>query len=347
MDNCKVPSYSVSKEDMLKDGGYYDTNGLWNSIEELEDGKIVRHRVETFIFKETSDDRLQVFLRKYNDGTYRLPGGSITKGVSDKVQALLECQEEARIKVKDIEYTGVHYIKINEKNTGLEFIDADGCIHWDGSYNDVYAGFYDGPYNGNVNSIDQDNDMYKNGKFYIIDNSLLSIISPEHKPIFDRLKQVGLLEVTVDELNGSEKAESDIDKKAIELCVFAGNFLTRCKDNTITVTPVPHTKTEDMYAVANYQCYSNSNMMKFIDLLNELNNTKVMKERYKDDNVGVIIPNKDAYTGTLFLKCGMVVSENAGLHDDDPIYTVKSKEDWLDTVLSQDDTDEHRKKLVD
>ena len=345
MDNYKVPAYPVSRADIIRDGGYYDVNGLWNSIRVLGDGYLVRHRVETFIFRETSDNRLEVFLRMYNDGTYRLPGGSTTKGVSDKVQAILECQEEARIKVKDIEYTGVHYVKMNTKKLNN---NDPNLVHWDGSYNDVYAGFYNGPYNGEVKDLDQDNDMYKNGKFYIIDDELLSHIIPEHKPIFDRLKQVGILEDTeVD--NGSKEDTSTVDDKAIELCVFAGNFLTRCVDNTVSINIVPHKKMEDMYAVASYQCYSEENMLKFIALLNELNNTTVMRERYKDDNFGVIIPSKDAYNGTLYLKSGITsVSENAALHDDkDPIFTVKPEEDWLDTVLQQDDSPEHRKKLAD
>lgn len=345
MDNYKVPAYPISRADIIRDGGYYDVNGLWNSIRVLGDGYLARHRVETFIFRETSDNRLEVFLRMYNDGTYRLPGGSTTKGVSDKVQAILECQEEARIKVKDIEYTGVHYVKMNTKKLNN---NDPNLVHWDGSYNDVYAGFYNGPYTGEVKDLDQDNDMYKNGKFYIIDDELLSHIIPEHKPIFDRLKQVGILEDTeVD--NGSKEATSTIDDKAIELCVFAGNFLTRCVDNTVSINIVPHKKMEDMYAVASYQCYSEENMLKFIALLNELNNTTVMRERYKDDNFGVIIPSKDAYNGTLYLKSGITsVSENAALHDDkDPIFTAKPEEDWLDTILQQDDSPEHRKKLVD
>jgi hypothetical protein len=103
----KLEKYSVTpdmesvalesvRDDVVRAGGFY-SNGKWNSVKEIN-GKLYRHRVECLVFK---DD--EIYLQKKGD-TYRIPGGSTEKNVSDDQQVKNECLEEARIVVDNVQY---------------------------------------------------------------------------------------------------------------------------------------------------------------------------------------------------------------------------------------------------
>ena len=318
MDNCKKPSYEISIEEIRKNGGYYDINGLWNSIMITNDNKFLRERVETFIFKIDQNRELQVYLRLNDDNTYRIPGGSVTKGIPDKKQAYLECKEEARIIVKDMEYTGIHYIREFENCNEIGYNEPDkmlNFIKWHGTYNKVYIGFFEAEYHGDIKRIDQDNDMYNNGKFYLI-KDILSIINDNHKPIFDRVIEYSksiqdykddYFQITLEEYNDSTnrqriQAEYEtnirnlyLDNKFLFKIKFLEkqellNLKSEIKDN------------QEAIPIANYQFYDSNGFTQLRDFLTSLNNSK----NNKIEGYGFVIPDEHSMSGMIYVKPGLV-----------------------------------------
>lgn len=318
MDNCKKPSYEISIEEIRKNGGYYDINGLWNSIMITNDNKFLRERVETFIFKIDQNRELQVYLRLNDDNTYRIPGGSVTKGIPDKKQAYLECKEEARIIVKDMEYTGIHYIREFENCNEIGYNEPDkmlNFIKWHGTYNKVYIGFFEAEYHGDIKRIDQDNDMYNNGKFYLI-KDILPIINDNHKPIFDRVIEYSksiqdykddYFQITLEEYNDSTnrqriQAEYEtnirnlyLDNKFLFKIKFLEkqellNLKSEIKDN------------QEAIPIANYQFYDSNGFTQLRDFLTSLNNSK----NNKIEGYGFVIPDEHSMSGMIYVKPGLV-----------------------------------------
>ena len=318
MDNCKRPSYEISIEEIRKNGGYYDINGLWNSIIITDDNKFLRERVETFIFKIDQNRELQVYLRLNDDNTYRIPGGSVTKGIPDKKQAYLECKEEARIIVKDMEYTGIHYIREFENCNEIGYNEPDkmlNFIKWHGTYNKVYIGFFETEYHGNIKRIDQDNDMYNNGKFYLI-KDILPIINDNHKPIFNRVIEYSksiqdykddYFQITLEEYNDSTnrqriQAEYEtnirnlyLDNKFLFKIKFLEkqellNLKSEIKDN------------QEAIPIANYQFYDSNGFTQLRDFLTSLNNSK----NNKIEGYGFVIPDEHSMSGMIYVKPGLV-----------------------------------------
>lgn len=182
MADWNIPASNKSLEQILTDGGYYDIAGTWNSLI-MKEGKLYRYRVETFVF---DDDK--VYYREIPNGkthSYEIPGGSTDKYLSNTQQAKTEVEEEARIKCRNIRYTGVSYIR--ERQRPLE--EEDGKIYWDGTYNEVYVAEYDGEFTGYIDPRNRDSRFTKHGKFHPI-KELLPILQEEHKPIFEQYKDI-------------------------------------------------------------------------------------------------------------------------------------------------------------
>lgn len=167
-------------EDIVNRGGFYDIDGVWNSILRV-DGELLRGRVEVLIL-----DGDKIFLQLYDDGTYRIPGGSFEKGVFNKDQAAAEAKEEARILCKNVTYSGVNYIRFFDK----KYKQEPGRIYWAGTYNEVYVAEYDGQYHGRINEIDRDYNMYTQGKFYPLSMVANKLKAPHQEALKDIIKDV-------------------------------------------------------------------------------------------------------------------------------------------------------------
>lgn len=183
MKGKRIPAYNVSLDTALKQGGFYGAYGVWNSLIKI-DGKILRGRVETLIFKK-DQQQLYMRLKSFNKKQYRIPGGSFEKDVPNYIQAQNEVNEEARIKVKNLVNSGQHYIKLYKENSSW-MNDIDSRLRWSGSYTEVYIAEYDGVYTGAIAEEDKDDDMYINGKFYNI-YEIYSILSDTHRKIIDEI----------------------------------------------------------------------------------------------------------------------------------------------------------------
>lgn len=181
MKNGRVPAYNVSTNQALKNGGFYGSNGVWNSLVKI-DGRVLRGRVETLVIKK-EQQQLFMHIKNYNKKKYRIPGGSYEKGVPNYIQAQNEVNEEARIKVKNIINTGRHYIKIYGSPAQWMY-DIPSSLRWVGNYTEVYVGEYDGPYTGHIREEDKDEDMYKYGKFYNL-SEVYPILNDTHRAIID------------------------------------------------------------------------------------------------------------------------------------------------------------------
>ena len=181
MNHKTVTGYNITLDQALKQGGFYGPTGLWNSLVKI-DGLVLRARVETLVIKK---DLQQVYMHITNFAKkkYRIPGGSCEKDVPNYIQAMNECNEEARIKVKpSLINTGVHYIKRYKKPYKYDGIRKE--LSWVGLYTEVYVGEYDGPFTGKVDDRDKDDAMYKYGKFYPI-SEVYDILSDKHKEVID------------------------------------------------------------------------------------------------------------------------------------------------------------------
>lgn len=147
---------SITTQQIIESGGFYDIDNNWNSIITFDDhpGMLFRARVEVFIFDKFDD----VFITPIHNG-YRIPGGSIEKDRSYKYQVETEAREEARINLGTITYTGYSYFKyFKNKYTNCP-------IHWDGTYNMVYTADFKSWYHGPIKKSVRDYHMCNCGRF--------------------------------------------------------------------------------------------------------------------------------------------------------------------------------------
>lgn len=172
-------------QDAIQNGGYYGDGNVWNSIAIFNnDNHIYRIRVETLIIK----DGKYIFLKFLNPHTdinkrrYLIPGGSITKGVTNIEQAINECKEEAKIVVKNIKSSGVHY---KEYTKPPSWAIAMQPVNWNGNYTEIYVAEYEKLYNGPIKRVDMDRFM-ASGKFYELDK-VYPHLRKEHKDALYRV----------------------------------------------------------------------------------------------------------------------------------------------------------------
>lgn len=162
-------------KDILKESSFPDDikfikdkkNGINNAVVYIGD-KQYRVRVEGLIL-----DGNKVFAEKVDKETqygnkYRLPGGSIEPGLSLEKSLELECNQEARLKIKNIKYSGKNYI--NDYNGKypkwhVEKLHPIG-LKYEGVVTYVFIAENDGKFTGHVDKHDADPSMCKNGKFY-------------------------------------------------------------------------------------------------------------------------------------------------------------------------------------
>lgn len=166
-------------EEAIRNGGFYTNDGCWNSIMKFDnDDHIYRGRVETLIIKDGDS----IFLRwlpkdnKNETRTYLIPGGSLSKDVSNADQAINECREEARINVTNIRSSGITY---KEYKDPPKWSKNRLPVNWNGNYTEVYIADFDSYYDGFINKTDIDSFMVK-GKFFPI-KSVYSQLRKEHK----------------------------------------------------------------------------------------------------------------------------------------------------------------------
>lgn len=176
--------YSINEKreclkEAIKNNGFYDKYNNWNSIIYNEnENKILRGRVETLIIKYHKFIYLK-FLPKSQQSEnlkYLIPGGSYEKDNSHIEQAINECHEEARISIKNVQYSGITY---TEERVPPRKAIINNKVNWTALYNEVYVAEYDGEYTDNVEKFDQDS-MIASGKFYNL-YKVYSYLKPEHQ----------------------------------------------------------------------------------------------------------------------------------------------------------------------
>lgn len=147
---------------------------FWNSIY-MVNGKPYRVRVETLVFNKEG----KILAVKKDKVTkygvmYSLPGGSIEPKTLPSKQAELECLEEARIKVKNIQYTGISYQGTvtpypnsyeNPKNEIEEQKKKDYFIYY-GYIVYVFVAEYNCKYKGKIDPFDEEKKFAQKCNFY-------------------------------------------------------------------------------------------------------------------------------------------------------------------------------------
>ena len=178
----RVPASKNLTMDMaLKRKGYYDKTNNWNSLLTLDEypEKVFRDRVEVLIFK--GKNHVYLCREKY---FYRVPGGSVERGVPSYKQAYNEAKQESHILIKDIKFSGIVYVRLFSK----QYVPKNSLIHWDGVRNSIYTAQYDGVYDGDITPCLRDNFMLKNGKFYRISDVYFDL-KPEYRHVIDHYQK--------------------------------------------------------------------------------------------------------------------------------------------------------------
>ena len=175
------------KLDAIKNGGFYSSNGVWNSIVTFpNDNRLYRKRVEVLIINKNK----AVFVKKKPNGEYYLPGGSTERDIPDIEQAANECREEARFNLSKIIPTGISY-KVIYDNPPSWISRENIPIVWEGMVTDIYIGIYDGVNHDYVKDVDRD-PFIKSGRFYPI-SECYKFFREEHKKAlrdyFESLKE--------------------------------------------------------------------------------------------------------------------------------------------------------------
>lgn len=192
-DRWNIPANKdLSLDEIIRQGGYYDIDNLWNNIT-LLDNKLYRGRVETLVISESR----YVYAQLTRDGGYRIPGGSFEKDISHINQAQAEVLEEAKIVCTNTSYTGINYIKEFTK----KFERKENRIYWEGTYNEVYVAEYVKPYIGVIHPKNRDEEMYKEGQWHLI-SDIWDRLSKYHK------KALSVYMPEKDPVNGSSYSES-------------------------------------------------------------------------------------------------------------------------------------------
>lgn len=197
-----------------------ESKTCWNSFLMVKN-KPYRIRVETLIFNKSGEILVvkKDKLTKY--GTfYSLPGGSVEPDIKPSKQAEAECLEEAKIKIKNIIYTGLSY-QVNTEpyssSYGNSFTKDD--IMYYGSIIYIFVADYDGKYTGKVNPIDEEKQFAKQCKFYNIHDiqwrkEHIDAIRFYNEKIFDTPEQLNQYLNTFDygyynSLNGENLIKTD------------------------------------------------------------------------------------------------------------------------------------------
>ena len=166
-------------EEAIRNGGYYGDNGCWNSIMTFPNDKnVYRGRVETLIIKDDKYIFLKFLPRDSQNykRTYTVPGGSFELNIPNDIQAINECMEEARIKISNIQASGITYKELKDPP---KWAIEKQPVNWNGNYTEVYVGEYDGKYTGHIDKVDEDKFMIT-GKFYKLDE-IFKYLKKEHK----------------------------------------------------------------------------------------------------------------------------------------------------------------------
>lgn len=252
---------------------------FWNSIY-MVNGKPYRVRVETLVFNKEG----KILAVKKDKVTkygvmYSLPGGSTEPKILPSKQAELECLEEARVKLKNIQYTGITYQGTvipypnpyeNPKNEIEEQKKKDYFMYY-GYIVYVFVAEYNGKYKGEIDPFDEDKKFAKACNFYDrneIDwrKEHIEVIKFYNEKIFDTPEKFNSYLNTFEYgyyINGKNIYETDNfnNYKTISLDDFIFNKCGTCWDYTeyeayyfqkylgfkCTTSPLTQSKTFCMY----------------------------------------------------------------------------------------------------
>lgn len=196
----------VSMQDIKRNVKFVEgEKGTMNSVYMLN-GKQYRVRVETLVLRHLHGEPHIFFQKKDKPSSYgqmyKLPGGSIEPNKDFLEQAGAEVNEEILVKIKNIRYTGISYIKdypadkqpIWQRMSVLyqKGVDYAGAITF------VFVAEYDGPYKKYVHSIDRDT-LATKGKWYPV-KYFNQICEKEHKGVVYST-YIGSGEVSADATN--------------------------------------------------------------------------------------------------------------------------------------------------
>lgn len=150
-------------------------SGLNNAVLKLKgETNYSRGRSELLIVRGD-----KVFLRLKKEGKYNIPGGGWEPEEPHSIAAIREAAEEARILTYEPKYIST-YIQSMPKPHDWVLKEVPQKYVWYSYYNELYLAEYKGSYKGHIDKMDQDNNMYKKGKFYPIE-SVLPILKKPHQ----------------------------------------------------------------------------------------------------------------------------------------------------------------------
>lgn len=204
-----------SKNTPVKKSYGINIDGKYNAIVEIDgESARMRGRSELLIIKDN-----MIYLSKIKKGlcgNYDVPGGGWDKGEDHSKSAIREAQEEARLKSKNVKYSGYYTVVYDQPHKWVRN-KVDPKYQWRGYYTEVFIGEYDGKYNGKIADIDKD-ELIDTGKFYPVEEVYEELHPVHQKAIDEYLLSVSesYIEESKDRsklLNNFKKKEEIIDFK--------------------------------------------------------------------------------------------------------------------------------------
>jgi ribosomal protein S18 acetylase RimI-like enzyme len=183
--------------------GFKSSNNIYNVNVKIKGfNKWLRGRSELLVIKDN-----KIYLKKDSKKGYSIPGGGWEENEDHNLSAIRETNEEAKIKVKNVNYVCSYAAYFPPKDWVKERISEENW--WYGEYIELYIGEYDGEFKGKIEDIDK-SDYMASGKFYDIKSVYKDLIPQHQKAIDDIMHENAILE----SVSGFKKVK--LDKKLIE-----------------------------------------------------------------------------------------------------------------------------------
>jgi ribosomal protein S18 acetylase RimI-like enzyme len=183
--------------------GFKSSDNIYNVNVKIKGfNKWLRGRSELLVIKDN-----KIYLKKDSKKGYSIPGGGWEENEDHNLAAIRETNEEAKIKVKNVNYVCSYAAYFPPKDWVKERISEENW--WYGEYIELYIGEYDGEFKGKIEDIDK-SDYMASGKFYDIKSVYKDLIPQHQKAIDDIMHENAILE----SVSGFKKVK--LDKKLIE-----------------------------------------------------------------------------------------------------------------------------------
>ena len=204
--------------------GFKSSNNIYNVNVKIKGfDKWLRGRSELLIIKDN-----KIYLKKDSKKGYSIPGGGWDENEDHNLSAIRETNEEAKIKVKNVNYVSSYVAYFPPKDWVKERISEENW--WYGEYIELYIGEYDGEFKGKIEDVDK-SDYMASGKFYDIKSVYKDLIPQHQKAIDNIMHETVVLESYIEEIKEGGEYIMDKDKVHEAMNALMTGYIPGSVDN--------------------------------------------------------------------------------------------------------------------